>query len=118
MFFTEPAVNTVAVIPATVENRANHLINVLKPKNPPRLFVTAKTLMREMPALIAVAPAAANIIAHFYSPFAVRCAEDVAPYSYMLTFIYLFILYIVTKKNALVNDSAKKYCVFIKNMIL
>jgi len=59
----QPAVYAVPVIAAAVENRADYLVDVLEPENPPRLFVTAQTFMRKVPALVAVTPAAAYVFA-------------------------------------------------------
>jgi hypothetical protein len=63
----KPAVNTVAVITAAVIDRTNHLVNILKPEHSSGFFVAAEALVREMPAFIAVPPAAAYVLMHFFT---------------------------------------------------
>jgi hypothetical protein len=72
MLAAKPAVNTVAVIPAAIINRANYLVNILKPENSSGFFVAAETLVREMPAFIAVPPAAAYVLLHFFTCYVVN----------------------------------------------
>jgi hypothetical protein len=67
MLAAKPAVNTETVITAAVINRANHLVNILKPENSPGFFVAAEALMRKMPAFIAVSPATAYVLLHFFT---------------------------------------------------
>jgi len=114
MLAAQPAVNAVAVVAATVINRANNLIDVLKPKNPPRFLVTARTFMREMPALIAVAPATTDIFAHFFTFLQLSFLKVF----YILTTFTLTILYIVTNKRAFVNIPAKFLLRFFENYVI
>jgi hypothetical protein len=63
----KPAVRTVAVVAAAVINRADYLVNIQKPENSPGLFVAAQTLVREMPAFVAISPATADVLLHFFT---------------------------------------------------
>jgi hypothetical protein len=63
----KPAVKTVAVIAAAVINRADYLVNILKPEDSPDLFVAAQTLVREVPTFVAIPPATADVLLHFFT---------------------------------------------------
>jgi hypothetical protein len=102
MLAAKPAVNTVAVITAAVINRTNYLVNVLQPKNTSGFFIATQTIMREMPAFMAVSPATAYMLLHFFT-FS-RCLLNYM--FYMLTTFSLTLPYIVTERNAFVNISA------------
>jgi hypothetical protein len=101
----KPAVYAVPVVTAAIINRANHFINVLKPKNAPRLLVAPQTFVREMSALVTVAPATAYVFLHISHP----CL-----FYNILTFFSLTILYIVTNNKTIVNNPAKYLLLFYK----
>jgi len=67
MLAAKPAVNALAVVTAAIINRADYLVNILQPENTSVFLVAAETFVREMPAFIAVSPATAYVLLHFFT---------------------------------------------------